>query len=81
MWLNNLMPEDDDNDLFRRSINVDKKIKFDGIKPARQNPNKSLKATIKNQLDEEDDEIDQMFSEDYEPANLETGDELLFTLT
>ncbi|MFK8069112.1 MAG: Smr/MutS family protein [Gammaproteobacteria bacterium] len=71
------MSKDDktqDLDLFQQSISIDKKLKFDGIKPARI----KLNPTIKNSNDTENDVVDNMFSEDFEPANLETGDELYF---
>jgi len=65
---------DDDLDLFRRSIIVDKKIKFNGIKPTR----KKLPAVPDRQKNDEKEIVDEMFSEGFEPADLETGDELLF---
>ncbi len=66
--------KDDDLNLFRQSVSVDKQIKFDGIKPARG------KAVIKpnDASTQELQIIDDMFSEDFEAASLETGDELHF---
>ncbi len=63
-----------DLDLFQQSVSIDKKLKFDGIKPVR----KKLETTIKNSEEHENNVVDNMFSEDYEPAVLETGDELFF---
>ena len=64
----------DDSDLFRRSVDVDKTLKFDGIKPDRQKP----PAIPKQRINDEKQVIKEMFSEEYEPAELETGDELFF---
>lgn len=66
--------KDDDLDLFRQSISVDKKIKFDGIKPARG----KAPAKPKDDFVEEQQIIDEMFSEKFEAADLEMGDELHF---
>ena len=64
----------DDSDLFRQSVDVDKTLKFDGIKPDRQKP----PATPKQRINDEKQVIKEMFSEEYEPAELDTGDELFF---
>jgi len=66
--------EDDDTDLFRQYVHVDNKIKFDGIKPARH----KLPAIPRQSIKNKEQSIDEMFSEGFEPADLETGDELLF---
>ncbi len=68
---------EDDHNLFRRSINVDKKIKFDGIKPVRKKLSTKPNQQIKDE--EHDRTIYEMFSEEYEPADIERGDELLFS--
>jgi DNA-nicking Smr family endonuclease len=65
---------DDDSDLFRRSVDIDKQVQYDGVKPARA----SLPIVAKQRLEDEKRVIDEMFSEGFEPADLETGEELGF---
>ena len=66
----------DDSDLFRQFVDVDKKLEFDGIKPVRKKLSTQSRQQIED--DDRDQEIDEMFSEEYEPARIERGDELLF---
>lgn len=65
---------EDDSDLFRQSVDIDKQLQYDGVKPARAD----LPIVPKQRLQDEKRVIDEMFSEEFEPAELETGEELLF---
>jgi len=67
----------DDSDLFRQFVDVDKKLKFDGVKPVRKKLSTKPDQQIKDE--EHDRVIDDMFSEEYEPADIERGDELFFS--
>ncbi len=67
----------DDSDLFRQFADVDKKLEFDGIKPVRKKLSTKPDQQIKDE--EHDRVIDDMFSEEYEPTDIERGDELLFS--
>lgn len=68
------MNEDDDSKLFRESITLDKRYEHDGIKPVQE----AVPLVPRQRLLDEQRVIDEMFSEEYEPLDVETGDELIF---
>ena len=68
--------KDDDIELFRRSINVDKKIIFDGVNPARKKL--STTPSQRTESDEYGCVTNDVFSENYDFSDLGIGDELLF---
>lgn len=65
----------EDRELFRQLVGVDKTFCFDGVKPARG----KIAAIPKQRIKDEQRVIEEMFSEEHEPAEIETGDELIFT--
>ncbi len=64
----------DDSDLFHKSVQVDRKFRYDGIKPTRSR----LPPVPRQRIEDEKRVIDELFSAEFEPADIETGDELLF---
>lgn len=64
----------EDRDLFRQLVGVDKAYSFDGVKPARKN----VAAIPKQRIKDDQRVIEEMFSEDFETTEIETGDELIF---
>jgi DNA-nicking Smr family endonuclease len=68
------MSEDDDRDLFRRRMSDVNRQRIDVIRPQHRRP-----APVPRQTRRDEREVlDELASEDFDWAELETGDELLF---
>ncbi len=67
--------DDDERDLFRKTVGKIKPVRQDKIHPHRQRRKPVPDQTLRDQREV----MDSLLSDDYEPADIETGDELLYT--
>ena len=67
--------QDDDPDLFRKAVGKIRAVHQDKIHPHRKRRKPVPEQTLRDQREV----MDSLLSDDYEPADIETGDELLYT--
>ena len=67
--------DDDERDLFRKTVGKIRPVKQDKIHPHRKRRKPVPDQTLRDQREV----INSLLSDEYEPADVETGDELLYT--
>jgi DNA-nicking Smr family endonuclease len=67
--------DEDDPDLFRKAVGKIRPVKQDRIHPKPKRRKPVPEQTLRDQREV----MDSLLSDDYEPADVETGDELLYT--
>lgn len=67
--------DDDERNLFRKAVGKIRPVKQDTIHPHRQHRKPVPEQTLRDQREV----MESLLSDEYEPADIETGDELLYT--
>ena len=68
-------PDDSERNIFRKMVGKIRPVKQDKIHPHRQRRKPIPEQTLRDQREV----LDSLLSDEYEPADIETGDELLYT--